>query len=320
MYKYIFGPVPSRRLGMSLGIDLVPKKVCSLDCVYCEVGKTTKLTIDRKEYVKFDKIKEELIHYFDSNPDPDYLTFSGSGEPMLNIYIGEILHFVKQIKPNIPVAILTNGTLLYDKNVRNAIRDANVVLPSLDAATEGVFKRINRPDKDLKIERCIEGSIEFRKEYRGAIWLETFILPGYNDTENELIELKKAILKIRPDKVQLNTLDRPGTEGNLRGATQQEFQQIIDFWQMANVEIIAAAPERENIKSFRKDIKTAIIETIARRPCTLDDLSKILGLHINEINKYLDVLDAENKIETIRQSRGIFYQISKESENGKKLW
>jgi wyosine [tRNA(Phe)-imidazoG37] synthetase (radical SAM superfamily) len=320
MYKYIFGPVPSRRLGMSLGIDLVPKKVCSLDCVYCEVGKTTKLTIDRKEYVKFDKIKEELIHYFDSNPDPDYLTFSGSGEPMLNIYIGEILHFVKQIKPNIPVAILTNGTLLYDKNVRNAIRDANVVLPSLDAATEGVFKRINRPDKDLKIERCIEGLIEFRKEYRGAIWLETFILPGYNDTENELIELKKAILKIRPDKVQLNTLDRPGTEGNLRGATQQELQQIIDFWQMANVEIIAAAPERENIKSFRKDIKTAIIETIARRPCTLDDLSKILGLHINEINKYLDVLDAENKIETIRQSRGIFYQISKESENGKKLW
>jgi wyosine [tRNA(Phe)-imidazoG37] synthetase (radical SAM superfamily) len=320
MYKYIFGPVPSRRLGMSLGIDLVPKKVCSLDCVYCEVGKTTKLTIDRKEYVKFDKIKEELIHYFDSNPDPDYLTFSGSGEPTLNIYIGEILHFVKQIKPNIPVAILTNGTLLYDKNVRNAIRDANVVLPSLDAATEGVFKRINRPDKDLKIERCIEGLIEFRKEYRGAIWLETFILPGYNDTENELIELKKAILKIRPDKVQLNTLDRPGTEGNLRGATQQELQQIIDFWQMANVEIIAAAPERENIKSFRKDIKTAIIETIARRPCTLDDLSKILGLHINEINKYLDVLDAENKIETIRQSRGIFYQISKESENGKKLW
>ncbi len=211
MYKYLFGPVPSRRLGMSLGVDLVPKKVCSLDCVYCEVSKTTKLTLDRKEYIKTDKIKEELRHYFNHNPDPDYITFSGYGEPTLNSHIGEILQFIKQNKPGIPVAVLTNGTLFYDKDVRKALIDADLVLPSLDAATEDVFKKINRPSSDLSIEKYIKGIIDFSKEFKGKIWLEIFILPGYNDSENELSALKKVIEKMIPDSVQLNTLDRPGS-------------------------------------------------------------------------------------------------------------
>lgn len=310
MYKYLFGPVPSRRLGMSLGVDLVPKKVCSLDCVYCEVGKTTKLTLDRKEYIKFDKVKEELTHYFNNNPDPDYITFSGSGEPTLNIYIGEMLQFIKQNKPNIPVAVLTNGTLLYNKNVREAIINADLVLPSLDAATENVFKKINRPAKGLSIDKYIEGLVDFRKEFKGKIWLEIFILPDYNDSENELIELKKVILRIKPDSIQLNTLDRPGTISNLRGATKQELQRVSEYWKIDNVQIISSSQERRNIQSFRSDIETAIIETIARRPCTLDDLTKILGLHINEINKYLDVLELEKKIKTVEQERGVFYQIN----------
>jgi len=309
MYKFCFGPVPSRRLGMSLGVDLVPKKVCSLDCIYCEVGKTTKLTLDRKEYIKLAKIKEELTHYFNNNPDPDYITFSGSGEPTLNIYIGEILQFIKQNKPDIPVAVLTNGTLFYDKNVRAAIINADVVLPSFDAATEDIFQKINRPAEDLSIDKYIQGLIDFRKEFKGKIWLEIFILPGFNDTENELTELKKVILKIKPDSIQLNTLDRPGTVPNLRGATREELKWVIDFWKLNNVQIIAASPERKKIQSYRTDTETTIVETIARRPCTLDDLTKILGLHINEINKYLDVLEAEMKIESVEQERGIFYKI-----------
>ncbi len=309
MYKYLFGPVPSRRLGMSLGVDLVPKKVCSLDCVYCEVGKTTKLSLERKEYIKFDKVKEELTHYFKNNPDPDYITFSGSGEPTLNVFIGEILEFIKENKPNIPVAVLTNGTLLYDKKVREAILKADVVLPSLDAATEAVFKKINRPAADLSIEKYINGLVDFRKEFKGKMWLEVFILPGYNDSENELAELKKVIQRINPDSIQLNTLDRPGTVSDLRGATKTELELIAKNWNFDNVQIISAAQERRNIQSFRSDIETAIVETIARRPCTLDDLTKILGLQINEVNKYLDVLESEEKIKTIQQERGVFYQI-----------
>ncbi len=313
MYKYIFGPVPSRRLGMSLGIDLVPKKVCSLDCVYCEVGKTTKLTLERKEYLKAGKIKEELTHYFNNNPDPDFLTFSGSGEPTLNISIGDILQFVKQIRPHIPVAVLTNGTLLFDQTVRNALKEADVVLPSLDAATEDAFRKINRPPDSLKIDSYIQGLIDFRKEYKGKIWLEIFILPGYNDSVHELNELKNAVLKIVPDAVQLNTLDRPGTVPGLRGASRSEMQKIADEWKLDNVGIIAAAPEREKLQSFRKDVETAILETIVRRPCTLDDLSKILGLHISEINKYLDVLDGEGRIEAVSQERGVFYQVKEKN-------
>ncbi|HOF55204.1 MAG TPA: radical SAM protein [Prolixibacteraceae bacterium] len=313
MYKYIFGPVPSRRLGMSLGIDLVPKKVCSLDCVYCEVGKTTKLTLERKEYLKAGKIKEELTHYFNNNPDPDFLTFSGSGEPTLNISIGDILQFVKQIRPHIPVAVLTNGTLLFDQTVRNALKEADVVLPSLDAATEDAFRKINRPPDSLKIDSYIQGLIDFRKEYKGKIWLEIFILPGYNDSVHELNELKNAVLKIAPDAVQLNTLDRPGTVPGLRGASRSEMQKIADEWKLDNVGIIAAAPEREKLQSFRKDVETAILETIVRRPCTLDDLSKILGLHISEINKYLDVLDGEGRIEAVSQERGVFYQVKEKN-------
>jgi wyosine [tRNA(Phe)-imidazoG37] synthetase (radical SAM superfamily) len=309
MYKYLFGPVPSRRLGMSLGVDLVPKKVCSLDCVYCEVGKTTNLTIERKEYIKTGKIKEELLTYFNNNPDPDYITFSGSGEPTLNACIDEIIQFIKQNKPHIPLALLTNGTLFFDKNVRNAIKNVDIVLPSLDAATEKVFQRINRPHKDLSISKYIRGLIEFRNEFKGNIWLEIFILPGYNNTKEELLELKKAILKIKPDLIQLNTLDRPGTVQNLRNATREELQRVIDLWELDNVKIIAASADRKNIQSYRTDIEAAIIETISRRPCTLHDLTKILGMHVSEINKYLDVLNAENKIETVRQKRGTFYLV-----------
>lgn len=308
MYKYLFGPVPSRRLGMSLGVDLVPPKVCSLDCVYCEVGKTTKLTLERKEYVPFSKITGELTHYFAHNPDPDYITFSGSGEPTLNLRIGAVIEFIKQLKPLIPIAVLTNGTLLYDRQVRNEIKRADLVLPSLDAATEETFKKINRPPVALSFQQYLQGLVDFSREFTGKIWLEVLILPGYNDSDDELKALKKIISKLNPGSIQLNTLDRPGTVKNLRGATKAELHRVRDLLNLENVEIIAAAPQRKNIQSYRSDAETAILETIVRRPCTVADLAQILGLHSSEINKYLDVLDAENKIEAVRQERGIFYQ------------
>jgi wyosine [tRNA(Phe)-imidazoG37] synthetase (radical SAM superfamily) len=307
MYKYLFGPVPSRRLGMSLGVDLVPKKVCSLNCVYCEVGSTTKLTTKRMEYIPYKKIVEELNNYFSSNPYPDYITFSGYGEPTLNSALGKIIEFIKEKHLNIPVAVLTNGTLFSIPEVRRELYKADLVLPSLDAATRQTFKKINLPAPGIRIENYIQGLVDFRKEFTGKIWLEIFILPGYNDSDEELKELKKAILKINPDRVQLNTLDRPGAVEGLRGASAKELNKIIELWQMGNAEIIAKVQERKNIASYRKDIESAILGTIARRPCTSYDLAQILGTHINEINKYLDTLESEKKIKHVRQGRGIFY-------------
>lgn len=309
MYKYLFGPVPSRRLGMSLGVDLVPRKVCSLDCVYCEVGKTTKLTIQRREYLKYDKITQEISDYFLINPDPDYITFSGSGEPTLNSRIGDVLQFIKQIRPNIPVAVLTNGTLMNDKNVRKELLDADVILPSLDAATQSGFVKINKPAPEINILDYIQGLVDLRQEFKGEIWLEVFILPDYNDNKEELLALKDAILRIKPDKVQLNTLDRPGNLGNLRAATYQQLQDIVELWQLDNVEIIASSLERQKVQSYRKDLENVILETVARRPCTSLDIIKITGLHINEINKYLDVLETKGEITNFRLNDRLFYQI-----------
>jgi len=308
VYKYLFGPVPSRRLGMSLGVDLVPRKVCSLDCVYCEVGKTTKLTLKRKEYIPYAKIVEELRHFFSNNPDPDFITFSGSGEPTLNSRIGDVVAFIKQNKPDIPIAVLTNGTLLYDSAVRAELQGVDVVLPSLDAVSADIFAEINRPPTNLPVEKYLQGLIDFSHGFSGKIWLEIFILPGCNDGDSEVQRMREAILKIKPDSVQINTLDRPGTEADLRGATVAELRSVVERLNLDNVVIIAAAPQRKNIKSYRSDAEAAILETISRRPCTLVDLTQILGMHTSEINKYLDVLEAEGKIETVRQERGFFYQ------------
>jgi wyosine [tRNA(Phe)-imidazoG37] synthetase (radical SAM superfamily) len=309
MYHHLFGPVPSRRLGISLGVDLVPRKVCSLDCVYCEVGRTNRLTLDRREYVRLDRVKQELTHYFSHNPDPDYITFSGSGEPTLNTCIKEVLTFIKQKRPKIPVAVLTNGTLLHDPQVREALMAADVVLPSLDAATEPVFKKINRPHGDLTLDAHLAGLMTFRKMFKGRFRLEVFILPGYNDHEDELKALKKVIHELHPECIQLNTLDRPGTVTDLKGASFEELQRIAQYLDPGATEIIAAAPKRKQVAAYRQDMEAAIMETIARRPCTLDDLSTILGLHVSEINKYLDVMTAENKIISVHQNRGVFYQI-----------
>lgn len=309
MYKYLFGPIPSRRLGMSLGIDLVPKKVCSLNCVYCEVGKTTLLTTERKEYSPIDEITSELREYLDNNPDPDHITITGSGEPTLNSKLGDFIDFAKKIRPNIPLAILTNGTLLSDPEVRSELMKVDKVLPSLDAATKIAFLKVDRPNSRLDLKTYIDGLVEFRKSYKGIIWLEVFIIPGYNDDPENLLAFKKAFEKIKPDSIQLNTLDRPGLSTNIRAATRQELQEIINFWALDNVEIIAAAPKRKKIVAYRKDTESAILGTLERRPCTVEDLQKILGVPENDILKYLDVLTFENKLKTSTGGRGVFYEV-----------
>lgn len=309
MYQYLFGPVPSRRLGISLGIDLVPMKTCSLNCIYCECGNTTDLTLSRREYVPLAKVKAEFLHYISNHPKPDYITFSGSGEPTLNSSIGEAIRFIRSHEAGIPVAVLTNGTLLFDPQVRNELKPASVVMPSMDAATDKVFMKINRPHTQLSVDRMIDGLVQFRKEFQGQIWLEIFIVPGLNDSESELTALKSAIRKISPNQVQLNTLDRPGPVSHIRAATSEELQRIIRFWQLDNISIIAKASDRKKMVAYRKDVEGAILETIVRRPCTLEDLTNILGLHANEVNKYLDVLEADKKVSVTHQARGQFYQI-----------
>ncbi len=310
MYKHLFGPVPSRRLGMSLGIDLVPKKVCSLNCVYCEVGETTKLTMDRKEYVLFDKVKNELQDFMNSNPNIDYITFSGAGEPTLNSRLGELISFVKQNYPDKRVAVLTNGSMLSDANIRIDLFLADVILPSLDAVSQDVFEKIDRPHKDIKIEEYIQGLIDLRKEYQGEIWLEIMLIKDYNDSEEELSKIKSAVVRINPNRVQLNTLDRPGTVRDIEAVSNERLRKIKRKWSLSNLEIIAPPANRRRVESYSDSIEDDILNTISRRPCTLDDLHQYLGIHINEINKYLSVLEQSGALKKRGQKRGVFYMVN----------
>jgi wyosine [tRNA(Phe)-imidazoG37] synthetase (radical SAM superfamily) len=308
MYKHLFGPVPSRRLGMSLGIDLIPHKICSLNCIYCECGATSKLTHERKEYVPVDEVYSELNDFFAQNPDPDYLTFSGAGEPTLHTHIGDVIAYLKKRRPAVPVAVLTNGTLFGDPEVRADLMQADLVLPSLDAATDLALRRINRPPRNFRAAEYVEGLVRFSQEFKGEIWLEILVIPGYNDGDQNLQALKEAVQRINPGRVQLNTLDRPGTVEGLMPAPMSQLQQIASFLDR-EVEIIAPPKQRGHEKSYRTDMENAILETISRRPCTLSDLSQILGLHIHEINKYLGILEDEGKVKTIEQERGTFYHL-----------
>jgi wyosine [tRNA(Phe)-imidazoG37] synthetase (radical SAM superfamily) len=212
-YKYIVGPIISRRLGVSLGIDPIPSKTCSFDCLYCEVKKTNNKTIERKEYVNADEILFELKDYLkNSNKKLDYITFSGSGEPTLNSKIGYIINEIKKITDT-PVAVITNSSIIDRKEVRDDLLNADLIVPSLDAVTESVFKKIDLPHHSIKIENIIEGLISLRKEYKGQIWLEILVLKGYNDTEDEIKKLAEVIKKIKPNKIQLNSLDRAPAYG-----------------------------------------------------------------------------------------------------------
>jgi wyosine [tRNA(Phe)-imidazoG37] synthetase (radical SAM superfamily) len=307
MYKYLFGPVPSRRLGISLGVDLVTHKICSLDCVYCECGSTTNLTCERGEYVPLKDVLKELDHYFENNQDPDYVTFSGSGEPTLNTTIGKVIEFIKKRKKDVSVALLTNGTLFSQRKVRDDVINADLIIPSLDAASSRAFRKINRPCPNLNLEDYVRGLCDLRNEFKGNLWLEVLIIPGYNDSQEDLELLKKSIEKIKPDKIQLNTLDRPGTLSDIQSATKESLEKISEFLGFDNIEIIAAFKDQKKDISFRKDTKEVLLETIKRRPCTLEDLSSILGKHITEINKYLSKLVKEGEIKIVVQKRGNFY-------------
>ena len=305
-FKHLFGPVPSRRLGISLGIDLIPYKTCTLDCIYCECRKTTNLTIDRKEYIPTGEILNELNEYLKNSPELDYITFAGSGEPTLHSKIGEIINFIKQNYPQYKVAVLTNGTLFYEKELRDELKFADLIIPSLDAASDEVFKKINRPHENLNLSKIINGIAAFRKDFPGEIWIEVFIVPGINDTKNELQKIKKVIEKINPEKIQLNTLDRPGAESWVMPVKKEELEKIASF---LNAEIIAKFTSRKKIKSFKEDIEENIIKTLRRRPCTAEDISKLLGIHLNEVNKYVQALLESGKIREEKEDRGVFFRV-----------
>jgi len=226
LHNHLFGPIQSRRLGTSLGVDLIPFKTCSMNCIYCECGATTALTLVRKDYVPTAEVIAELDDLLAARPHLDSITFSGAGEPTLAANIGAVIAHLKTHYPEYLVTVITNSSLLSQQAVRDDLACADIIIPSLNAVSENVFKQLNRPMATLSAETIIEGLIALRNETAGMIWLEIFIVPGLNDQEAELRKMKTAIDEIRPDKIQLNTLARPGTESTTPPATPEQLAQV----------------------------------------------------------------------------------------------
>jgi wyosine [tRNA(Phe)-imidazoG37] synthetase (radical SAM superfamily) len=313
-YKFLFGPVPSRRLGLSLGVDLIPQKICSLNCVYCECGRTTDLSMERKEFRPVEEIINELDDLLKEKPDIDYITFSGSGEPTLYKGIGKVVDFIKSNYPKYSVALLTNSTLLGDKDVQEEIKDVDVILPSLDAVSDEIFNKINRPCTEIKSQDVINGLVSFSSKFKGKIWIEIFIIQGINDEPEELILFKDVLSKIRFDKIQLNSLDRPGTEQSIKKAELKRLLEIREFFKPLDSEIISKYDnESKNIFSTG-DFENKILATIQRRPSTIEDLMAILKLNAHDTEELLVKLRKKGKLEAAKLDRGIFYKI-KEKRN-----
>lgn len=309
--KYLYGPVPSRRLGLSLGIDLIPYKICSFNCIYCECGETTNLTNIRKEFKPVDKVINELDNFLTDEPELDYITFSGSGEPTLYLHIGKIIDFLKENYPQYDTALLTNSSLLSHKEIRKELKNLDLIVPSLDSVTEENYQKINRPHKEIKLADIIDGLVKLRKEFNGKIFLEVFIVPGINDTKEEYQKFKEIVEKINPDRVQLNTLDRPGTEDWVKPALEENLNEAVNIIGK-KAEIIGKYSPTKKKKGISHAVKKRIIETIKVRPCTVKDLSEILDLHVNEVNKYLREIDKEYTLKMKEESRGRFYFLGKE--------
>lgn len=296
VFLHIYGPVPSRRLGFSLGIDIIPFKTCSFNCIYCQLGPTLKKTIQRKEYFPPSEILSRIKKVLNRGQRIDYITFSGSGEPTLNSAVGKLIQEIKKIT-TIPVAVLTNSSLLTIISVRKALKASDLVVPSLDAAVQEIFTKINRPYPSLKIDQIIEGLSEFRKEFRGSIWLEIMLVKGINDSPSHLKKLKDAMVKINPDKVQLNTVIRPPAVKYARPLNREELERIRKI--LGNrCEIIAEFDKKE--KSLPSvDLEGAIFSLVKRRPVTLSDMTASLGKNKSEIIKYLNFLLDKGKIKTV---------------------
>jgi len=306
-FKYLYGPVPSRRLGRSLGIDLVPHKICTYDCVYCQIGKTTQKTLDRREYIPVKEVLEEVERFLKEEISSiDYLSLTGSGEPTLHSKIGSIIHGIKKIT-SIPVAVITNGSLLYLKEVQKDLLDADVILPSLDAVSSEVFTKINRPDEGFSVERMVEGLVQFRKIYKGQIWLEILFCRGVNDSQSELALMKEAINRIQPDKIHLNTVVRPPSEKWVLPLDEIEMERIRDVFG-EKAEIISEFDRHPPLISER-DIKEEILKVLRRRPLSLSDLSKGMGISQNELDQYITPLTQEGKIRPRIFSESVYYEI-----------
>ena len=301
--NYVFGPVPSRRLGLSLGVDLIPAKTCSYDCLYCQVGRTTQKTIQTRAFVPLRKVLDELTKRLEIIT-PDTITLSGSGEPTLYSEIGKLIASIKRITAT-KIAILTNGSLFWQEEVRQRVCGADIIMPTLTTAFEETFRIIHRSQPELSLEIIIEGLRRLRQTYTGQIFLEVFLLAGINDTEKELEGLKEVIEVICPDKIQLNTVVRPPTDARALSLDMESLERIKEtFGEKA--EVVAEVPSKQKVAQY-DSLTAAVLEIARRRPVRVIDLAQVLDVGLSDVERMIRGLMLKGRIGEQEHAGEIYY-------------
>lgn len=302
--KYVFGPIPSRRLGRSLGIDPIPLKTCNWNCVYCQLGRTSELTNERRDYFPPDEIIAEVKTALQSHDaeEIDWLTFAGSGEPTLHASLGRIIAELKE-PTNVPIAVITNGSLLYLPEVRAALMPADAVLPTLDAGSERLYQRIDRPARELTFARLMDGLIAFRKEFQGHFWLEVVLIQGLNDTAEALSDLADAVRRIAPDQVHINLPIRPPAVSSVEVPDDESVQRACDvLGRVAEV----VCPTAVSIQvAGHHDLGEAICEMVRRHPMSREDLcGSLCEVEPEVLDRLLQHLTASGQVrELVRHDK-----------------
>ena len=290
--KYVFGPVPSRRMGRSLGISPIPKKTCNYSCVYCQLGRTNKMTNKREEYF----LLEDILSEFDSHHDEDsydVITIVGEGEPTLYSRLGELIVEIKK-RSKKPVAVITNGALLYDKNVRSELMNADIVLPSLDSYNEEMFKRIDRPYGRIKFNEVWEGLVDFTNEYKGQIYMEIMLMNGVNDDEESLLEFKKLLGQIKYDRLYINTPVRPPAEEYIEESSKESIQKAVEILKGVSIDMLSSVGFSSDIE----DDYQAVISIIGRHPMNQFEIRSFLESRENkDIDKLMQQLSEDDKVQ-----------------------
>jgi len=302
--KFIFGPVPSRRLGRSLGVDLVPFKTCTFDCVYCQIGRTTHRSLERREFVPLEPVVDQLRQALDAGPRPDYITLAGSGEPTLYLRMGELIDRIHAMT-DVPVDIITNGSTLWMDDVFADVVKADLVVPSLDAGDEPTYQKINRSVIEITFQKLLAGLRRLSDTCPEKVWLEVFLVAGMNDDADHVRKIADLADRLHFAKVQLNTAVRPPAESFVHSVPLDRLEELARLF-TPPAEVIADFPPPKIEGTFRSHAD-AVLEMLRRRPCTADDLAAGLCIPKAEALKLIDTLLLENKIQSQRRQDREYY-------------
>lgn len=293
---YVYGPVPSRRLGLSLGVSPIPKKTCNYACIYCQLGRTDHMTNARQNFYPLEDILYEAKAVIEGGTEFDVITIVGEGEPTLYADLGDLIRGLKGLSEK-PVAVITNGALLYDERVQEALLEADLVLPSLDAAEEGVFKRINRPHGSLKFDRVIEGLRKFSQKYKGQLWIEIMLVKGINDDEAALLGFKAMLETLRYDRLYINTVVRPPAEPEVEAVAPAVMRKAVDILGGTPIDLL----ESEGFHSDIEDDREAVLSIIKRHPMNQFEIEAFLERRgCGEVKDVLNALRRDPLVAIVR--------------------